>query len=157
MPTNTTFVTRLTRGAVASTIAVGCLVPESHSALSDASAITQEMAMPNETFVPETAGYSDEGNTVVVTMPEMPKEWTKRMEREFRELALREAQGRLTPEEMAYLEALSGSRERLSCPRRADEVLLQLKRDRLLEKISETLRQYVEFQETAGKKRPATT
>ena len=40
-------------------------------------------------------------------------------------------------------------------PRRAEDVLRQLQRDRLLERISDTLRLYVEFQEGAGKKRPA--
>lgn len=156
MPTNGTFATRMTRGTVASTIAVACLVPENHSAMAGALVVTQEMSMPEQISVPETAGHSQQHGTVAVTVPEMPKEWTKRMEREFRDLALREAQGRLSPKEMAHLEALSRSRERLSCPRRADEVLLQLKRDRLVEKISETLRQYVEFHETASKKRPAT-
>ena len=101
------------------------------------------------------AGHSEDGGSVIVNMPEFPKEWTKPMEREFRQLALGEAKGNLTGEQMARLEALSVWRDRLSNPRPAEEVLLQLKRDRLLEKISDTLRQYVEFQESTHKKRPA--
>lgn len=150
MPNNT-FVTRLSRGAVASTIAIGYLVPESHSATADAAVMIQEIAMPERTFAPEMAGYSEDGGSVIVNMPESPKDWTKPMEREFRQLALGEAKGNLTGEQMARLEALSVWRDRLSNPRPAEEVLLQLKRDRLLEKISDTLRQYVEFQKSAHK------
>ncbi len=153
MPSNT-FIARLSRGAVASTIAVGCLVPESHSVMSDAAVLIHEIAMPEQTFVPEMAGHSEDGGSVIVNMPESPKEWTKPMEREFRQLALGEATGKLTSEQMTRLESLSVWRERLSNPRPAEEVLLQLKRDRLLEKISDTLRQYVEFQESTHKKRP---
>lgn len=155
MPSNT-FVARLSRGAVASTIAFGCLVPENHSAIADAAIAVHEIGMPDQTFVPETVGHSGAGNSVFVDQPESPKEWSKQMEREFRQLALVEAKGNLTVEQMARLETLSLWRERLSNPRQADEVLLQLKRDRLLEKISDTLREYVEFQESAHKKRPAT-
>ena len=154
MPTNT-FVARLSRGAVASTIAGGWLVPDSHSEMVDAAIVAQAVAMPEQTFMPEMAGHSEDGRSVIVNMPESPKEWTKRMEGEFRRLAFGEATGKLTPEEMNRLEALSEWRERLSHPRPADEVLLQLKRDRLLEKISEALRQYVDFQESSHKKRPA--
>ena len=111
--------------------------------------------MPERTFVQEIAGHSNHGDSVLVKLTESPKEWTKQMEREFRQLALGEAKGNLTAEQIAQLEALSLWRERLSNPRPADEVLLQLQRDRLLEKISETLRQYAEFQESASKKRPA--
>jgi hypothetical protein len=154
MPSNT-FVARLSRGAAASTIAVSCLVPEGHSVMAEPAVPVHEMAMPEQTFVPEAAGRSDDGNSVIVNMPESQTEWTKKMEREFRQLALGEAKGNLTEEQMARLERLSLWRERLSNPRPAEEVLLQLKRDRLLEKISDTLRQYVEFQESASKKRAA--
>ena len=152
---NSTFVARLSRGAVASTIAVGCLVPESHSAIADAPVAAHEIAMPEQTFLRGTAGHSEDGGSISLHMPESPKEWTKQMEREFRQLALGEATRSLSTEQLARLEALSVWRDRMINPRTADEVLLQLKRDRLLEKISDTLRQYVEFQESAHKKRPA--
>jgi hypothetical protein len=154
MPSNT-FVARLSRGAVASTIAARCFVPESHSLVIETLVPFREMAMPEQTFVPEATGRSDSGDSIILSLQESPKEWTKQMEREFRQLALREAGGDLTSGEMVRLEALSVSRERLSNPRSSEEVLLQLKHDRLLEKISETLRQYVEFQESAHKKRSA--
>ena len=152
---NNTFIARLSRGAVASTLATGCLVPESHSVISDGAVLVEEFAMPEQTFVPEMAGHSEGRGSVILNMPESPKEWTKQMEREFRQLALREATGKLTSDEMPRLEALSVWRERLSNPRPAEEVLLQLKRDRLLEKISDTLREYVEFQKGTNRKRPA--
>ena len=150
-----TFVARLSYGAVASTIAVGCLVPDSHSEIADPVVPVFEIAMPDQTFVSEAAGRSDDGNSVLLNLPDSPNEWTKQMEREFRQLALVEATGKLNAEQMMRLETLSLWREHLSNPRPADEVLLQLKRDRLLEKISDTLRQYVEFQESANKKRLA--
>jgi len=44
--------------------------------------------MPERTFVQEIAGHSNHGDSVFVKLTESPKEWTKQMEREFRQLAL---------------------------------------------------------------------
>jgi len=63
--------------------------------------------MPERTFVQEIAGIQNHGDSVFVETDESPKEWTKQMEREFRQLALGEAKGNLTAEQMAQLEALS--------------------------------------------------
>lgn len=153
---NNTFVVRLTRGAMASTIAAGCLVPEKHSDWEYPRVSVQETTFTD--FSPESAaaGQSEDTNSVILLIPE-PKEWTKGMEREFRQLALGEATGALLPEQLSRLEQLSKWRDHLVHPRTVEETLLQLKRDRLVEKISETLRQYVEFQQSTGKKRSATS
>jgi len=90
---------------------------------------------------------------MVLTVSQAPTEWTRKMEREFRRLALEEARGLLSSNQMARLEELSRWRNQLEQPRTTEEVLSQLKRDRLLEKIAEALREYVQFQEDADKKK----
>ena len=84
---------------------------------------------------------------------EAATEWTKWMEKEFRRLALAEAKGTLTEEQTNCLNALTHSRNCLLCPPSEDEMLRRIKRDRLLEKLSEALREYVEFEEGASQKR----
>jgi len=42
--------------------------------------------MPETHFVQEIAGHSNHGDSVFVKLTESPKEWTKQMEREFRQL-----------------------------------------------------------------------
>ena len=91
----------------------------------------------------------------VLTMiiDESDREWTKSMEREFRALALLEARDALTREQARRLGALSQLRDRFLNPRTPEDVLIQVRRDRLLEKISENLQQYVKFQEDASRSR----
>ena len=151
---NNRFFAQLTRTAVASTFVAGCMTPETHSAAHDAPLV--ECGAAQSPFAQEPSDRSQVGDSVIITFHSSPAEWTKGMAREFRQLALAEAKGVATDEQMQRLEQLSRWRDSLDNPRPADEVLLQLKRDRLLEKISETLRQYVEFQQAAGKKRPTT-
>ncbi|WCJ58851.1 hypothetical protein NXS98_14155 [Fontisphaera persica] len=150
------FVARLVKGAVASSIASAILMPQGHTIWAEASLPTEAPteAVP-EVQAPFVEAYShkDNPNTVHYSFRQMPKEWTKQMEREFRRLALLEAKGTLAGDQVSRLEELSLLRDRLFCPQPEEEILLQLKRDRLLEKISNTLREYVEFQEGAGKKR----
>jgi hypothetical protein len=77
------------------------------------------------------------------------------MEREFRKLALEEVKGTLTAGQALRLEELNRWRDRLLHPQSAEEILLQIKRDRLLERMEGLLKEYVEFQEATGKKRTA--
>ncbi|MHB8519514.1 MAG: hypothetical protein ACYDH9_02035 [Limisphaerales bacterium] len=91
----------------------------------------------------------------MVTVTQPPSEWDKDMEREFRKLALEEAKGALTAEQAFRLERLSYWRNNLLCPSSSEEILLQIKRDRLLKKTEQLLKEYVEFQEATGKKRAA--
>jgi hypothetical protein len=151
-----TFVTRLTRGAVASSLAVSWLVPEKHSATVAPPVVAREAVVTDQATMPSEAGHAESAGLVVVNLRETPKEWTPGMEREFRRLALDEAKGTLTADARTRLEELNLLRNRLYNPRSAEEVLLQLRRDRLLEKMSDVLRQYVEFQEGARRARSAT-
>jgi len=150
-----TFVTRLARGAVASTIVGAWLVPQGHSADAVPTHVTGAAAAAEQTSVPEEASREEAAGAFVLTISEIPKEWTKISEKEFRWLALKEAKGALTGEQAMRLEQLTSWREHLNYPRGTEEILLQLKRDRLLEKVADTLKDYVEFQEGAGKKRTA--
>jgi hypothetical protein len=84
---------------------------------------------------------------------EADREWTKNMEREFRALALLEARDTLTYKQTGRLDELGQLRDRFLDPRTPEEVLLQVRRDRLLEKISENLQEYVKFQEGANRSR----
>ena len=95
---------------------------------------------------------SNASAVATVTWTKTPSKWDKRLEREFRNLALEETKGTLTNAGALRLEMLSLWRENLRCPLSSDEILLQIKHDRLLEKTEQLLKEYVEFQETAPKK-----
>jgi len=80
------------------------------------------------------------------------KEWTKVNEKEFRGLALKEATGVNTREEMRRLNRLSWMRDHCLNPLSTEEVLLQIRRDRILEKLADVLQEYVEFNQSTGQK-----
>jgi len=82
-----------------------------------------------------------------------PSEWDKKLEREFRKLALLEAQELISKDDSRRLEELNRWRNELEFAPTADDILLQLKRDHLLSKMGNLLREYVEFEESANKKR----
>ena len=64
----------------------------------------------------------------------------------------------LPPEEqLSRLERLSLLRDRLDSPRSVEDILRQLKHDRVLQKMAEALKDYVEFRQDANKKRPASS
>ena len=150
---NNRFVTRLKRKAIASTVASVCLVPQAHSAEIPAPLRVGEAVFNDRAIAPDEASNTAAGGAMVLTVSQAPTEWTRKMEREFRRLALEEARGLLSSNQMARLEELSRWRNQLEQPRTTEEVLSQLKRDRLLEKIAEALREYVQFQEDADKKK----
>jgi hypothetical protein len=147
------FVARLAGGAVASTMA--CLMPQNHTEANAGSLGGYEATATDKAILTEgdTDHSSDEAATV--TMAKNPTEWDKKMEQEFRKLALGEAKGSLSREQVARLEELTDWRNSLLDPPPPEEILLQIKRDRLLEKTEELLRAYVEFQEATGKTRAA--
>jgi len=90
--------------------------------------------------------------SVSVTIPKAPTEWTKTHEKELRCLALKEATENITREEMNRLNWLSFARNHYSNPLSTEEILLQIRRDRILEKMAEALQDYVEFTESTGNK-----
>ena len=123
---NDTFVTRLARGAVASTIAGAWLVPQGHSADAVPANVSGAATTAEQAAGPEEASRDESAGAYVLTISEAPKDWTKTMEKEFRRLALEEAKDALTGEQSVRLEQLNSWRERLSNPRPAEEILLQL-------------------------------
>lgn len=153
MKKNDVFVARLARGAVASTLAA-FLMPQSHTEAA-APMPAHESAFTDRIAMPEQGTQEGTDKAIVVTMGQAPTEWDKGMEREFRKLALDEAKGTLTAHQARRLEQLNCWRDRLRSPQPAEEILLQIKRDRLLARMEELLNEYVEFQEATGKARTA--
>lgn len=105
--------------------------------------------------MPEQGTQEGTCRAMVLTIGEVPGEWDTELEREFRKLALAEAERTLTAEQVGRLEQLNGWRDQLLHPQPAEEMLLQIKRDRLLNRMEEVLNDYVEFQEAASKTRAA--
>ena len=135
---------------MASTMA--CLMPQNHS-----EAITSPVGEYAATATDRASLPEDHSGdeAAIVTLSKNPTEWNKQMEQEFRKLALAEAKGTLSKEHAARLEELTAWRNSLLDPPTPEEILLQIRRDRLLEKTEELLRAYVEFQEGTGKERAA--
>lgn len=152
---NGVFIARLARGPVASTVAA-CLMPQSHTEKAASPPVAREMASTDRTSMPYQGTQEGTDRAVVLTLRQAPTDWDKRLEREFRRLALEELRGTLTAGKAKRLDDLNRWRDRLLCPQPAEEILLQIKRDRLLARTQEIIKDYVEFQEAAGKKRAAT-
>jgi hypothetical protein len=151
---NDVFITKLARGAVVSAMAT-CLAPQSHTDLHAAPAAAHELAMNDRVFKPDEGTQQDSENAVVLAVTEDPTEWDAKMEREFRKLALAEARGNLTAAQGTRLAELEQWRNRLLNGQSPEEILAQIKRDRLLEKMEALLKEYVQFQEATGQKRAA--
>jgi hypothetical protein len=147
------FIARLKRSALASTIASACLAPQAHSAVVAAPIDGGEVVFNDTAAVPEHRSMGSTGETLTLTLTQTPKEWSRELDHEFRRLALEEAKGELSSPLLERLEMLSRWRDQLKNPRTPDEILLQLRRDRLLEKMSEALKAYVEFKEGQDKER----
>ena len=147
------FITRVARGAVVSALAT-CLTPQTHTATA-VPLVGQESAFNDRVVLPEEGTQRGSEETVVVTLKQPPTEWDPKMEREFRKLAMEEAKGMLTTEQAARLEEMERWRNVLSHPQSSEDILVQIKRDRLLEKMESLLREYVQFQEATGQKRAA--
>ncbi len=132
-----------------------CLMPQSHTEKAASPPVAREMASTDQVSMPYQGTQEGTHRAAVLTLRQTPTDWDKRMEREFRKLALEELRGTLSAEQAKRLNELNGWRDRLLCPQPAQEILLQIKRDRLLARMEEILNDYVEFQEGAGKKRAA--
>lgn len=151
------FVTRLARSAAATAfVGAGVIPPHQVSAAVPPPAIAHEFAFPNRAVLPEEAEMqaSTRGG-FVLSLQQAPSEWDKKLDKEFRKLALAEANGTLSTEGANRLEQLSIWREQLLSPQTATETLLQIKRDRLLVRMESLLQEYVELQEAANQKRSA--
>ncbi|HEX5222649.1 MAG TPA: hypothetical protein VFZ59_24045 [Verrucomicrobiae bacterium] len=93
---------------------------------------------------------------VMWTVSDVPETWDKELEREFRQLALVEAKGELTTDQAIRLNRLNRLRDEMLFAPSPDEVLMQLKRDRILADMERLLREYVAFEEATNKARRST-
>jgi len=149
------FIACLARGAAATAVAGAAVMPSHQTATAAQPMAAQELAYANRAELPEATTRAGTEEAVVLTMSQAPTLWDKKLEREFRKLALEEARGTISKEDERRLQKLDHWRNQLLCPQTADEILLQLKRDHLLARMESLLTEYVQFQEAAAQKRPA--
>jgi len=147
------FIARVARGAAATAFAGAWILPDNRAATMACPAPPQEAACVEVTALPNGTTISSANNSVVITLARTPSDWTKKMEREFRSLALSEAKGNLIDEQTGRLNELTRWRNQLLQAPTSEETLRQLRRDRLLARMEELLKEYVEFQEGAGQER----
>ena len=147
------FIARLARGAAATAVAGAWILPDNQVAAMVRPGPPQEAACIDVAGLPDGATVSASSESVVMTLARSPSEWTKRMEREFRSLAFCEAKGSSSIEQAERLNELTRWRNQLLHAPTSEETLRQLKRDRLLARMEELLKEYVEFQEGEGRKR----
>lgn len=146
-----TFV-KLARGAAAS-LAVGCLAPTSQPVINNAiPAIDISTIAEQPKFARVLEGSLTSGSISIV-VKDIPTEWSKTLEKEFRSLAAEEARGTIDRKSAVRLGQLDSWRERLLVPRDADEILFQMKRDNMLEKMSKTFQDYVQYKQGASHQR----
>jgi len=148
------FVARLARSAAATVmVGTGVIPPHQATATVLPPVAAQESAFPDQSILPEEESQASTRGSFVLTMPQSPSSWDKKLDREFRMLALAEANSTISMEDTSRLEQLSRWRDQLLCPQTVDETLLQMKRDRLLTRMENLLQEYVEFQEAANQTR----
>lgn len=147
------FVTRFARKAALTSLAGVCLMPQDHvgAIFQPLPAIGSAATSGNRFQDPGTIATSKTEN-LTFSIRQPSEEWTKADEKKFRRLALKDSVQNITAEETRELNWLSMTRNHLLKPQSTEEVLLQIRRDRILEKMAETLREYVEFTETARNK-----
>lgn len=130
-------------------------MPTHHASTVANSVVAQELTCSSQAEFPEATTRTIENGSFVMTMNQTPSTWDKRLEREFRKLALEEAKGTIAGDKAGRLNQLNYWRDQLLCPLTADEILLQMKRDRLLARMESLLNEYVELQEAANQTRAA--
>lgn len=150
---NNIFVTRLAHGAAAASVAGAWLLPQRQTLAPEFPMPAQEVVCANVVTLPEEKTESADNAAMVLSFSQTPSEWDKKLEKEFRGLALAEAKGTLSGSQIQRLEELNHLRNRLLNGMTSEEISVQLKRDRLLSRMESLLREYVEFQEATGQKR----
>ncbi len=147
-------VRRLARGTVASTLAM-CMVPQFHTEDAATRGALPDSAIAELTTAPDQGGQVGTNDASVYSMSPMLTEWDTHMEKEFRKLALEEAKGTINRARAKRLEQLNQLRDRLHNPQSMEEILNQIKRDRLLARTEELLNEYVELQKPTSNTRTA--
>lgn len=156
MPEKTGTVSRLARRAALTTLAGGfALTPgqittgeinPSVSLTQGSLAVESVTKRSEENVAKESLMGSD---IVSISVRTQVNEWTPALEKEFRILAAQEAAGALTGKALGRLNELNFLRDTLKTPRTPAEILLQMQRDKVIDKLSEALEEYVEFQKTS--------
>ena len=150
---NDIFIARLAHGAVAAGIAGAWMLPQTQTQAPEFSLPEHEAIFANLAPLPEEKTETAANTAMVLTISQTPSEWDKKLEKEFRGLALAEAKRTLSATQGQRLEELNHMRNRLLNSMTAEEISVQLKRDRLLAQMENLLTKYVEFQEATGQKR----
>lgn len=145
--------TTFARGA-ATTVAATSLVANGHTSGAVPLRPAEDTRQTNfEDAGASAVGELTEAHRLIWTVEDIPDEWDKKHEQEFRKLALLEAKGELTAEQSYRLDQLNRWRDTLLCAPSSDEMLLQLRRDSLLSRMENLLREYVKFEEATNKQR----
>ena len=152
---NDVFIARLARGAMASALVGVSAMPSQNVATLAQSVAVPELICSNCAGLSEAITQMANNGPFVTNISQTPSVWDKKLEREFRKLALEEAKGTIGKDDVLRLDELNHWRDQMQCPLTADQILLQMKRDRLLARMESVLKEYVEFQETANKTRDA--
>jgi hypothetical protein len=154
---NNYFVAKLAKGAAATAVIGSTVIPPSQAtAAIMPSVVAQESALPSPPILLEQQRQVSSGSDFVLKITQSPSVWDKKLEKEFRGLALQEAKGAISKENMVRLELLSNWRDQLLNPQSVGEILRQMKTDNLLERMENLLKEYVDFQESSGKAGAAT-
>lgn len=154
MKKDNTIITRLARSAVATGIAA-CAIHQTGDETKAPTPVPYQAILTHElaTVSSPLQVITEQPKPLTVAPP--TAQWDKKLEKEFRSLALKEAKGEISQSEVERLEHLNALRDRLLNPQPAEEILRQIRRDRLLGRMQGILNEYVEFEETTGKTRTA--
>jgi hypothetical protein len=150
---NDVFIAHLASGAIAASVAGAWMTAQTQTEAPSAPVSVRETVCADLATVPDEATDVAANQAMVVTLKQSLSAWDKKLEREFRGLALAEAKGTLSDVQCHRLEELTRWRNRLLNAQTSEEISLQLKRDRLLARMENVLKEYVEFQEATGQKR----
>jgi hypothetical protein len=144
-------VTRLVKGAVMTALASNTVGDGYTVNAVPQGTVAQDVAVNNSAEVSNQIA----GGAFNFTITEHEYSWSHAQEREFHKLLAAEASGSIQPEQLLRLEELNAYRNRFRNPMPAESILLQLRRDRLVEKTAELLKEYVEFEKIANQTRRA--
>lgn len=150
---NDVFIARLAHGAVAAGVAGAWMLPQKQTQAPEFPLPAREVVCANLVTLPEETTETGTNSAMVLTIPQTPSEWDKRLEKEFRGLALAEAKGTLSETQGKRLEELNHLRNYLLNGMTTEEISFQLKRDRLLTRTESLLKEYVELQQATSQKR----
>lgn len=95
---------------------------------------------------------SDHSGQGEFTRFERIEKWTAKLEKEFRNLAKKEAIGHISPGEAERLEFLDKERAGICSPRSHEEVLSAWQHDQVMETLNRALEKYVQYQQATNYK-----